>query len=407
MGHEMVAEYFNPGSLLDVPVLFDEERRKATCEYIARVFGESIGGMESSREQYVPIPEEVLSVYRTYRPTPLVRACDLEKALGVSGRIYYKNEGLNPTGTHKPNSALLLAYACKKDGFSTITTETSGNWGIALGYAVMAFGIEGICFLDRESHEHRPDRKGLMEEAGCKVVITPSRETAAGRAILEKDPGSKGSLVLSADEAIEYAAENPGAIYLFGSVFNYFTLPQSVMGLEAKAQLAELGEKVDYVVGSCGGGANLLGLSGVFLSDVLRGDDEVKVVSAESTVCPILSKGELGYFGIDAGGRLPQIYTYGFGHECIMDGEYVGGLNSNIVSPVVSRLHRDGLIEARTYSRQQALEAGKLFYEAEGFPPALESCFQIAAVCDIARETGEVVILCNVSSGERDKHIYD
>lgn len=347
---------------------------------------------ELDRRENIPIPEELARLYSRYRPTPLFRATAFEKALRTKSEIFVKDESRTPTGNHKANSAYLIAYLCHQAGIRTITTETTGNWGLALAIAAREFGLNTISFLDATSHARRPSTRREIELQGGSVVI------------VELDQYHGDLLTLSADAAIDATQKLDAAAYVFGSVYGYFVVPQSIMGIEAGVQLAEMGRYPDVVIGSCGGGANLLGIAAPFLLDRLARRTYVRALSAESVHCPILTRGTLGIRSIDSFGRYPAIETYGL--EGLLDREYIGGLGSTIVASAAAHFHNLGLIEPRSFNSQQALAAAKLFERAEGIRVALETSYQLAAVIEEAQKERRQVILVNVSRGENDAAFY-
>ena len=376
--------------------LFDPlHEKEINQDKLAGVLPPSLARLELSSEKYIDIPGEVFDIYSKYRPTPLYRARQFEKNVGTNCEIYIKDEGATPTGNHKINSAYLIAYSCKKDNIKTIATETTGNWRIALAMAAKKFGIKTVCFLDYESHLERPNRKALMEGFGADVVIVeppPQQEV-------------KDLLTLSANAAIEFTKRTRGAYYIFGSVYSYFIIPQSVIGLEIKSQLAELERYPDIVVGTCGGGANLLGTAGVFLADIIDEKRKVKIVSAEANSCPILSEGKMGLYSIDTVKYYPLIHTYGL--DGLRDGDYVGGLGSTVVASSVAYFHATGLIHVKGFSSEEAIKSAEIFHKSEGKLIALETGFTMAAVIKQARENNNKIIVANISSGETDKKFYE
>jgi tryptophan synthase beta chain len=348
--------------------------------------------LETERNAMIPIPAEVLRVYSRFRPTPLFRASRFEDALGTTCQIFIKDESATPTGNHKANSSYAIAYLCASDGIRELTTETTGNWGVALSMAAKEFGLESLCFLDETSDTQRPQAKNCIKEHGGKVVI------------VKGDNHHRDLLQLSADAAIEATRQLTDAAYIFGSVYGYFVVPQSIMGLEARQQLASLGKYPDVVVGSCGGGANLLGIAAPFLVDRLTNASEVRVVSAESEKCPILSCGRPGVYSVDSGGYYPSIATYGL--DGLIDDEYIGGLGSTIVASAAAHFHREKLIEAYVLRSTEALQAAHLFWQTEGVRVALETAYQLAAVVRESKLMDQGVILANISSGRNDSLFY-
>jgi tryptophan synthase beta chain len=376
--------------------LFDPlHGKEINQDKLARVLPPSLAKLELSSEKHIDIPEDVFDIYSTYRPTPLYRAREFEKAIRTTCEIYIKDEGATPTGNHKINSAYLIAYSCKKDGIKTVATETTGNWGIALAMAAKRFGIKTVCFLDYESHKERPNRKALMEGLGADVVIV---EPPANQEV-------KDLLTLSANAAIEFIKRSKGAYYIFGSVYSYFIIPQSVIGLEIKSQMAELDKYPDIVIGTCGGGANLLGTAGVFLADIIDERRRARIVSAEAESCPILSEGKMGLYSIDTLKYYPLIHTYGL--DGLRDGDYVGGLGSTVVASSVAYFHSRGLIDVNRFSSEEAKKAAEIFHKSEWKLIALETGFTMAAVIKQSQENHNKVIVANISSGETDKKFYE
>lgn len=378
------SELFDP--LSQVEVRLDD---------LCRVLPRSLAELALSTEKYIDIPGEVADIYSTYRPTPLRRAIEFERAINTDCEIYVKDEGATPTGNHKANSAYVIGYLAKKDGVEAIATETTGNWGIALAMAGREFGIKVVCFMDHESHTKRPDRKPLMEELGAEVVIVEPRQGQKVRDLL----------TLSADAAIEFTRRSRGVYYVFGSIYGYFIIPQSVIGLEIKAQLSELDKYPDIVIGSCGGGANLMGTAGVFLADIFDKNRTTRVVSAEAKGCPILSEGRMGLYSIDTVKHYPLLKTYGI--DELGEDNYVGGLGSTIVASSVAFFHSRGMIEVTQFTSDEAKNAAELFRQSAGRMVALETGYTIAAIIKQARENHNKLIVANISSGDTDKQFYD
>ena len=347
---------------------------------------------ETERRAMIPIPPEVLKVYSRFRPTPLFRASRFEHALGTTCQIFMKDESATPTGNHKANSSYAIAYLCASTGIRELTTETTGNWGVALAMAAKEFDLKSLCFLDETSDTRRPRAKSCIKEQGGEVVI------------VKRDDHHRDLLQLSADAAIEMTRQLADAAYIFGSVYGYFIVPQSIMGIEARQQLASLGKYPDVVVGSCGGGANLLGIAAPFLIDRLTNASDVRVVSAESEKCPILSRGRSGVYSVDSSGYYPSIATYGL--DGLIDDEYIGGLGSTIVASAAAHFHRENLIQAHVVSSTEALQAAQLFSQTEGVRVALETAYQLAAVVRESKLMDQGVILANISSGRNDTLFY-
>lgn len=388
----MISNYLNLNSYFEYELFDQQTKGPASVDELKKVLPPSIVELELLKDKDVPIPQEVLAQYSTFRHTPLYRVENFEKKIGTDCRIFIKNEGASPSGNHKMNSAYLIAHMCRKDGIKTMTTETTGNWGIALAIAAQRTGLELLCFMDGESHKKRPDRKAVMEGFGAKVIVVEYKDYC------------NDLLALSANAAIDYTLQMDNTAYIFGSIYGYFTIPQTIIGLEAKVQLAELGVYPDLVVGSCGGGANLIGTAGAFLADKIEGKQNPHIISAESEHCPILTKGQWGLYSIDDRQYYPLIKTYGL--KGLSDSEYIGGLGSTIVSSAVANFHDRGLIEARVYNSSQAYESARTFHEAENKWVALETGYQLAAVIDYARNNSGKDILVNISAGEKDNHLF-
>jgi tryptophan synthase beta chain len=368
-----------PGRVLD-----PGSGERISLERLREVLPESLAEMELSQQPAITVPDELREVYAAFRPTPLTEAAAFAEAAGGGCQIIVKDEGATPSGNHKMNSAYWIAYHCARDGVTTLATETTGNWGLALAMAGARFGLDVTCFIDQMSVRARPDREALMRKAGAEVVVVGP----------EDDDDAFDPLVLSANRAVSYTRDRPGVRYIFGSVYNYFLLPQTMIGAEARRELGD--EPVDVVVGSCGGGANLLGLAGAFLAGALTGEPVPGVLCAESDQCPIVSKGVPGAYSIDDQHYYPLLRTYGL--ERLAGGGYIGGLGSTIVAAPVAYFHEQGLIRTGTYSATQAAAAADLFRRTEGRRVALETGYQLAAVLDEAQREPGRRILVNISS---------
>lgn len=373
--------------------LFDPvSERELGLNSLSLVFPPSLAELELSRDKYIDIPAEISAIYSSYRPTPLLRASGFEKAIGTSCEVYIKDEGMTPIGNHKANSAYPIAYLCKRDGVAAIATETTGNWGVAPAMAGKHFGVKVICFLDYESHAQRPDRKPRMEELGADVVVVHPRD---GEDV-------KDLLTLSADAAIEFTRQSTGVYYVFGSVYGYFCIPQSIVGLEAMRQLEALDRYPDVVVGTCGGGASLLGTGAAFIAEAIDEGRATRIVSAEAETCPVLSEGTMGLYSIDTHGYYPLLKTYGI--DQLKKGCYIGGLGSTVVASSVAFFHGRGMIEVNRVSAEEAETASEMLRRTEGRAIALESGYTMAAVVRQAQENSARVIVANVSSGDGDGH---
>jgi tryptophan synthase beta chain len=390
---ESVRQYVNIQSACEPSILSRRTGALIQLDELAKVLPRSIAELELLRDAVLDIPAPVLDIYSKFRPTPLKRAAALEKAIATSCEIYYKDEGKTPSGTHKSNSAYLIAYLCARDGFRTIATETTGSWGIALSLAAREFGIRCVCFIDEVSNQKREDLKPTLESLGAEVVV------------VECDGTTSDYLTLTANAAIQYVRQRSDATYIFGSIFGYFIIPQSLVGLEAKLQLGSLGKYPDIVIGSCGGGANFLGTCAPFLLDYLQGRSNVAFIAAEAESAPIVSGGRHGAFSVDELAYYPPLRTCGLPTMGV-DGEYIGGLGSRVVASAVAEFHAQGIVEAMTISHQEAIETARLFHQTEGEWVALESSYTLAAAVCKAKSTVSKCLLLNISSGERDKHFF-
>ena len=367
---------------------------------------------EVSQEREIEIPDEVRDVYRLWRPTPLYRARRLERFLDTPARIYYKYEGVSPSGSHKPNTAVPQAYYNKQEGIGRITTETgAGQWGSSLAFAGRLFGIDVDVYMVRVSYEQKPYRRALMESYGARCVPSPSEETASGRAILANDPDSTGSLGIAISEAVEKAVERDDTHYALGSVLNHVLLHQSVIGQEAMAQMEIAGDAPDVVVGCTGGGSNFAGIVYPFLGAALRDGRPLKVVACEPAACPSLTRGRLAYDFGDTAHLTPLMKMHTLGSEFVPPGFHSGGLRYHGMAPVVSHLKDLGLIEAIAYHQLGCFQAGVDFARVEGILPAPEATHAIKGAVDQALEAkaaGEArVILFNLCGhGHFDMQAY-
>lgn len=395
------------------PPLHPLTREPVKPEDLAPVFPPSLIEQEVSGERFIDIPGEVLDVYRLWRPTPLVRARRLEKALGTPARIYYKYEGVSPAGSHKPNTAVAQAYYNKKDGTKRLTTETgAGQWGSALAMACRFFGLECTVYMVRISYEQKPYRRVLMETWGAEVYPSPSTRTKAGRDILAQDPNSLGSLGIAISEAIEDAVTTPNSKYSLGSVLNHVLLHQTIIGEEAKLQLEKIGEYPDIIVGCVGGGSNFGGILLPFMRDKLEGKKNFRGIAVEPVACSSLLRGKYEYDYGDVAKNTPLLKMHTLGHDFIPPAIHAGGLRYHGMAPIISLLYDAGLIEAQAYHQNAVFEAAVLFARTEGFVVAPETAHAVKAVIEEAKkcaETGEEkVILFNCSGhGFLDLSAYD
>jgi tryptophan synthase beta chain len=381
---------------------------------LAPVFPMNLIEQEVSPKRWIDIPEEVLNVLNIWRPTPLVRAISLEKYLDTPARIYFKNEGVSPPGSHKPNTAVPQAYYNKVFGIEKITTETgAGQWGSALAFACCQFGLECKVFMVRISFDQKPYRKSMMEAWGGKCIPSPSPETKAGRDILEKDPDTPGSLGIAISEAIEAAVtdETGKTRYSLGSVLNHVMLHQTIIGLEAKKQLDKIGEYPDVVIGCAGGGSNFAGLAFPFVLDKINGKD-LEIYPVEPAACPTLTKSPFVYDHGDTARYTPLLPMHSLGHAFVPPPFHAGGLRYHGMSPTVSQLVTEGIIEAKSVTQLDAYAAGVDFAKTEGFISAPETNHALASVIEEAKkakeEAKEKVILFNWSGhGLIDLMAYD
>jgi len=377
--------------------------KPVTPDMLAPVFPMNLIEQEVSQQRWIDIPEDVLKVYAIWRPTPLVRAYALEKALGTPARIYYKYEGASPPGSHKPNTAVPQAYYNKVFGIKRLTTETgAGQWGSALAFACSQFGLECKVFMVRVSFDQKPYRKTMMQTWGATCIPSPSNQTKAGRDILAKFPDTPGSLGIAISEAVEAAvADTSGQTrYSLGSVLNHVMLHQTVVGLEAKKQLEKIGEYPDVIVGCAGGGSNFAGLAFPFVCDKFNGK-QIDIHPVEPAACPTLTKAPFAYDHGDTAGYTPLLPMYSLGHTFMPPPMHAGGLRYHGMAPTVSQLVVEGLFEPKSYGQVETFEAGLLLARTEGVIPAPETNHALACVVDLARrakeEGKEKVILFNWS----------
>jgi tryptophan synthase beta chain len=379
---------------------------------LAPLFPMGLIEQEVSAEPWIDIPEEVLDIYRLWRPTPLYRAYHLEEVLGTPARIYYKYEGASPAGSHKPNTSIAQAYYNKKEGVKRLATETgAGQWGSALSLACKFFGLECTVYMVKVSYHQKPYRRSMMQVWGSEVIPSPSDRTNAGRGILEKDPDSPGSLGIAISEAVEDAASRDDTKYSLGSVLNHVLLHQTVVGLEVKEQLKKVGDKADVLIGCCGGGSNFGGFAFPFMPEKAAGE-KIRFVAVEPTSCPTLTKGVYAYDFGDTAQMTPLLPMYTLGHDFVPPGIHAGGLRYHADSPLISILHREGIVEAVSYTQNPVFEAAVTFAQVEGWIPAPETAHAVKAVFDEAlrcKEEGkEEVIVFNFSGhGHFDMAAYD
>ncbi len=368
---------------------------------------------EVSQERWIGIPEEVRELYKLWRPAPLVRAHRLEKALGTPAKIFYKYEGASPAGSHKLNTAIPQAYYNKQAGIKRLATETgAGQWGSALSMACNFFGLECTVYMVKISYQQKPYRRSLMQIYEAEVIASPSDRTNAGRQFLAQNPDSLGSLGMAISEAVEDAAGREDTNYALGSVLNHVMLHQTVIGLEAQAQMEKADAYPDIVIGCCGGGSNFSGLGFPFVYDNLTKGKKVRVIAVEPEACPTLTRGTFAYDFGDVAGMTPLLSMYTLGKEFMPAGIHAGGLRYHGDSPLVSQLLHDGLIEAKAVNQKGIFEAALTFARSEGIVPAPESAHAIKGAIDEAlacKESGEAkTILFGLSGhGHFDMTAYD
>ncbi len=396
------------------PMIHPGTKQPIKAEDLFPLFAEECARQEVNQtDRWIDIPEDVREKYSYYRCTPLVRAYGLEEALGTPAHIYFKNESVNPLGSHKLNSAIPQAYYCKQQGVTNVTTETgAGQWGAALSYASKLYGLDCAVYQVKISYEQKPYRRSIMQVFDALVTPSPSMSTRAGKDILTADPNHQGSLGTAISEAVELAMSTPNCKYLLGSVLSHVCLHQTVIGLEAEKQMAMAGEYPDIIIGCFGGGSNFSGISFPFLRHNLLDGKKTRFIAAEPASCPKLTKGEFKYDFGDETGLTPLIPMFSLGHDFRPANIHAGGLRYHGAGAIVSQLLKDGLIEAVDIRQLDSFAAGVLFAKAEGIVPAPESCHAIAATINEAlkcKETGEAkTILFNLSGhGLVDMSAYD
>lgn len=376
------------------PLLNPATLEPMKAEELYPVFCEELVAQElNDTDAYIDIPEEIQNFYKMYRPSPLVRAYFLEKALDTPAKIYYKFEGNNTSGSHKLNSAIAQAYYAKKQGLKGVTTETgAGQWGTALSMACSYFGLDCKVYMVKVSYEQKPFRREVMRTYGASVTPSPSTSTAVGRKILEAHPGTTGSLGCAISEAVEAATSTEGYRYVLGSVLNQVLLHQSVIGLEAKAAMDKYGIKPDIIIGCAGGGSNLGGLIAPFMGEKLRGEADYRIIAVEPASCPSFTRGKFAYDFCDTGMVCPLAKMYSLGSGFIPSANHAGGLRYHGMSSTLSQLYDDGLMEATSVEQTSVFAAAEQFARVEGILPAPESSHAIRAAIDEAlkcKETGE------------------
>ncbi len=414
--HEIPTAWYNIQADLPVPappVLNSATGKPVVPEDLAEIFPMALIEQEVSRRRAIDIPGEVIDVYRLWRPSPLYRARRLERQLETPARIYYNYEGHSPSGSHKSNTAVPQAWYNKREGVKRLTTETgAGQWGSALAMACSFFGLDCKVFMVRVSFEQKPYRKAMMQAFGAQVTPSPSTETRAGRAVLERYPNTSGSLGIAISEAVEMALADPECRYALGSVLNHVLLHQTVIGLETMAKLKKADDWPDIIVGCTGGGSNFAGIAFPFIGEKLRGEGRpIRIVAVEPTACPTLTKGRLAYDFGDTASLTPLLKMHTLGSTFVPPGFHSGGLRYHGMGPLVSHLLALGEIEATSVHQTKVFEAGIQFARAEGIIPAPEPSHALAVTIREAlhcKETGESkAILCNLCGhGHFDMQAY-
>lgn len=397
-----------------LPLLNPKTKQPIKAEDLYPLFSKAVSDQElNTTDAWIEIPEEVRDLYKVWRPTPLVRAYGLEKALDTPAHIYFKNESVSPIGSHKLNSAIAQAYYCKKEGVTNITTETgAGQWGAALSYAAKAFGLELAVYMVKVSYHQKPYRRSIMQTFGAQVIASPSMSTKAGRKIITDHPNYQGSLGTAISEAVELAMSTPNCRYTLGSVLNHVMLHQTVIGLEAEKQMEMAGEYPDVVIGCFGGGSNFSGITFPFLRHKLIEGKDIRIVAAEPASCPKLTRGEFQYDFGDEAGYTPLIPMFTLGHNFSPANIHAGGLRYHGAGSIVSQLRKDGMMDAVDIPQLETFKAATLFAQTEGIIPAPESSHAIATAIREAKqakaEGKSRTILFNLSGhGLIDMAAYD
>ncbi|MBI4198293.1 MAG: TrpB-like pyridoxal phosphate-dependent enzyme [Chloroflexi bacterium] len=395
------------------PVVHPGTKKPIGPDDLAPLFPMALIGQEVSQERWIEIPEEVREVYKLWRPTPLFRAHRLEKALDTPARIYYKYEGVSPAGSHKPNTAVAQAFYNKAQGVKRLTTETgAGQWGSALAFSCRQFGLECKVYMVKVSYQQKPYRRSMMETWGASVVASPSRDTEGGRSILAEHPNSPGRLGIAISEAVEDAAKRQDTKNSLGSVLNHVLMHQTIIGQECRTAFERLGEYPDMVIGCVGGGSSFGGIAFPFVKDKLEGKSKVELIAVEPEAAPSITRGVYTYDFGDTVGLTPLIKMFTLGHTFVPPAIHAGGLRYHGMSPLISLLCDEGIIEARAVHQNPVFEAAVLFARTEGIVPAPEPAHAIKVAIDEAlkcKESGEAkTILFNLCGhGYFDMAAYD
>ncbi|WP_309474849.1 TrpB-like pyridoxal phosphate-dependent enzyme [Dissulfurirhabdus thermomarina] len=395
------------------PPLNPATGKPVTPDELKPIFPDALIAQEMSTEPWIEIPGPVREILRLWRPSPLHRARNLERALGTPARIYYKNEGVSPPGSHKPNTAVAQAYYNKEAGIRRLATETgAGQWGSSLAFACRFFDMECTVYMVKVSYEQKPYRRIMMNVWGGEVFPSPTDRTAAGRAVRERNPDSNGSLGIAISEAVEDAATREDTNYALGSVLNHVLIHQTVIGLETQKQLALAGERPDMLIGCVGGGSNFGGFILPFVKELIDGKSNAEIIGVEPKSCPTLTKGAYRYDFGDTAGMTPLMLMYTLGHTFEPPGIHAGGLRYHGDAPLLCHLVHEGYVKARAYTQNPVFEAALLFARTEGIIPAPETSHALRAVVDEAlrcKETGEekCIVCCFSGHGHFDLAAYD
>lgn len=414
---ELPKSWYNMNAILPEkhdPALNPATLKPCTVDEFKGPFCDELAAQElNNTDEYIPIPDEILDFYKMVRPSPLVRAYYLEKALGTPAEIYYKFEGNNTSGSHKLNSAIAQAYYAKKQGLTSLTTETgAGQWGTALSMACAFFGLDLTVYMVKVSAEQKPFRKTVMETYGAKVIPSPSTTTEVGKRILAEHPGTGGSLGCAVSEALEIAMKTPNCKYVLGSVLDHVILHQSIIGLETKTALEKYGIEPDLLISCIGGGSNFGGFIAPFVKDKISGKAKYDILAVEPASCPSLTRGKYAYDFGDTGKMTPLLKMYTLGNGFLPSPNHAGGLRYHGMNPIVSKLYHDGYISVTSVEQTRVFDAAVQFAKSEGILPAPESSHTIRAVIDQAlkcKETGEKkkIVFCLSGTGYFDLKAYE
>lgn len=396
------------------PALNPATLKPCTVEELSVPFCEELAKQElNNTDEYIAIPDEIREFYKMIRPSPLIRAYCLEKALGTPAEIYYKFEGNNTSGSHKLNSAIAQAYYAKNQGITKLTTETgAGQWGTALSMACAYFGIDLTVYMVKVSYEQKPFRKIVMQTYGANVIPSPSDTTEVGKKILKENPNTGGSLGCAVSEALELAMKTDNCKYVLGSVLDHVILHQSIIGLETKSALEKYNVKPDILISCIGGGSNFGGFVAPFIKDKINGKANYQILAVEPASCPSLTRGVYKYDFGDTGRTTPLLKMYTLGNSFMPSANHAGGLRYHAMNPIVSKLYHDGYIDVTSVEQTKVFEAAKIFAKSEGILPAPESSHTIRAAVDQAlkcKETGEKkkIVFCLTGTGYFDLKAYD